>query len=158
LLRIVEETVRAVTPHVLGVDAFDDLPEADPQGSVDFLAGWLEKGIPEFGIISAAAFLALNLYSLFMKGRLFPRLDYPSQSRLLDRLFRAKGIIPYQLSYFLASPAVSAYYSRVDVQQVLGFDIPALKEESERRVVTRTGAPLPPRDTPPEIAREEGER
>lgn len=161
MLQIVEETVRAITPHVLGVDAVGELPGADLQASVDFLADWHEKGIPEFRVVSNLAFLTLNLYSLVRKGRLFPRLDYGSQAALLERLYRAKGALAYQFLYFLATPAVSAYYSRVDVQGLLGFDIQALKEESERRLVTRDGGPLPPRGAAPEAverSRREGER
>jgi hypothetical protein len=146
MLRIVEETVRAVTPHVLGVEAVEELPDADPQASVDFLRDWIEAGIPEFGALTTFAFLALNAYSLVREGRLFPSLGFDSQARLMKRLHRAKGALAYQFLYFLGSPAVSAYYSRVDVQVRLGFDIPALKEESERRIVTRSGGPLPPRD------------
>src|SRR5450756_2031313 len=70
MLQIVEETVRAITPHVLGVDAVGELPGADLQASVDFLADWHEKGIPEFRVVSNLAFLTLNLYSLVRKARL----------------------------------------------------------------------------------------
>ncbi|MBK5093986.1 MAG: hypothetical protein JJE48_10800 [Actinobacteria bacterium] len=158
MLRIVEETVRSITPHVLGVDAVEELPEADPQASVDFLSGWLEKGIPEFQIVTNTAFLALNLYSFIKKGRLFPQLDNSKQAELLERLYDAKGVLAHQFLYFLANPAVSSYYSRIDVQKMLGFDIDTLKEESERRLVTREGGPLPPRDTAAESPADEGER
>jgi len=91
MLQIVDETVRAITPHVLGVDAVGELPGPDLQASVDFLADWHQKGIPEFRVVSNLAFLTLNLYSLARKGRLFPRLDYSSQAALLERLYRARG-------------------------------------------------------------------
>lgn len=145
MLRIVEDTVRAITPHVLGVDAVKEMPEADPQASVDFLNDWLEKGISEYRIMTSVAFLALNAYSLLRKGRLFPGLDHDAQADLLERLYKAKGIIAYQFLYLLANPAVSSYYSRMDVQRLLGFDIAALKEESNKRLVTREGGPLPPK-------------
>jgi hypothetical protein len=148
MLRIVRETVMAVTPHVLGVEAVDGLPSADPRASVDFLEDWLDKGIPEFRVISTAAFLALSLYSIIKRGHTFPRLDHSRQAELLERLYRAKGMLAYQFLYFLATPAVNAYYSRVDVQKVLGFDIPALKQEAEMRLVTRDGGPLQPREAP----------
>jgi len=158
VLRIVEDTVRSITPHILGVGAVDELPEADPQASVDFMSGWLEKGIPEFLIVTNMAFLALNLYSLIKKGRLFPRLDQGAQAELLENIYEAKGMLAYQLLYFISNPAVSSYYSRIDVQKLLGFDIAALKEESERRLVTRDGGPLPPRDSAAESTPGEGER
>jgi hypothetical protein len=157
VLRIVEETVRSITPHVLGTDAVEEFPEADPQASVEFFSEWLGKGIPEFRIITNIAFLALNAYSLARKGRLFPRLDRGTQANLLERLYKAKGILANQFLYFLASPAVSSYYSRIDVQKLLGFDIDGLKEESERRLVTRDGGPLPPRDSAVESSSGEGE-
>ena len=146
MLRIVEETVEAITPHVLGCDYFEELPDPDPRASAEFLERWTDRGIPEFGAVSTLAFLALNAYSFLRTGRLFPRLDRDSQARLLERLYRAKGMLAYQFLYFLSTPAVNAYYSRIDVQLLLGFDIAALKEESERRLVTRDGGPLPPRD------------
>ena len=149
LLRIVEETVKAVTPHVLGIGAVEEFPDADPQASVDFLGDWHEKGIPEFRVVSTIAFLLLNLCSLVVKARLFPRLDYDSQAALFGRLCESKNRLADRFLYFLAMPAVSAYYARIDVQALLGFDIPALKEESERRLVTRDGGPLPPRDAAP---------
>ena len=158
MLRIVEDTVRSITPHILGVGAVDELPEADPQASVDFMSGWLEKGIPEFLIVTNMAFLALNLYSLIKKGRLFPRLDQGAQAELLENIYEAKGMLAYQLLYFISNPAVSSYYSRIDVQKLLGFDIAALKEESERRLVTREGGPLPPRDSAAESTSGESER
>ena len=158
MLRIVEDTVRSITPHILGVGAVEELPEADPQASVDFMNGWLEKGIPEFRILTNIAFLTLNLYSLIKKGRLFPRLDQGAQAELMENLYEAKGMLAYQLLYFISSPAMSSYYSRIDVQKLLGFDIAALKEESERRLVTRDGGPLPPRDSAAESSSGEGER
>ena len=158
MLRIVKDTVRSITPHVLGVDAVEEFPEADPQASVDFMNGWLEKGIPEFRIVTNIAFLGLNLYSFIRKGRLFPRLDNSKQAELLERLYNAKGGLAHQFLYFLANPAVSSYYSRIDVQRLLGFDIDSLKEESERRLVTREGGPLPPRDTAAESPAGEGEK
>ena len=158
MLRIVEETVKAITPHILGVDAVEEFPEADPQASVDFLSGWFEKGIPEFRILTNIAFLVLNLYSLFRKRRLFPQLDQSAQAELLKSLYKAKGILAYELVYLLSNPAVSYYYSRIDVQKILGFDIDGLKEESERRLVTRDGGPLPPRNSAAESSSSEGER
>jgi len=146
MLRIVEESIRAVTPHVLGVDAEMELPEADPQQSVDFMREWTDVGIPEFGAVTSLAFLLLNVYSLVRKRRMFHRLDREAQAELMHRLFRAKGVPMFALLYFIANPAVSAYYSRVDVQVALGFDIPALIEESRSRLVTRDGPPPPPRD------------
>jgi len=146
VLRIVEETVEAITPHVLGCDAFEELPDPDPRASVEFLNRWTDRGIPEFRAVATLAFLALNVYSFLRTGRLFPRLDPDSQAHLLVRLYRAKGMLAYQFLYFLSTPAVNAYYSRIDVQLLLGFDVAALKEESERRLVTRDGGPLPPRD------------
>jgi hypothetical protein len=158
VLRIVEDTVRSITPHILGVGAVEELPEADPQASVDFMNGWLEKGIPEFRILTNIAFLTLNLYSLIKKGRLFPRLDQGAQAELMENLYEAKGMLAYQLLYFISNPVVSSYYSRIDVQKLLGFDIAALKEESERRLVTREGGPLPPRDSAAESTSGESER
>jgi len=156
VLRIVEETVRSITPHVLGLDVVEELPDADPQASVDFLSEWLEQGISEFRILTNTAFLTLNLYSLIKKGRLFPQLDHSAQAELLERLYRAKGMLAYEFLYILSNPAVSSYYSRTDVQKLLGFDIAALKEESERRLVTRDSGPLPPRDTTTESSSGEG--
>jgi len=158
VLRIVEDTVRSITPHILGVGEVDELPDADPQASVDFMVEWLEKGIPEFLLVTDIAFLAINLYSLIKKGRLFPRLDQGAQAELLENLYEAKGMLSYQLLYFIATPVVSSYYSRIDVQKLLGFDIAALKEESERRLVTRDGGSLPPRDSATESTPGEGER
>jgi hypothetical protein len=141
MLRIIEDTLRAVTPHVLGVDAVDWLPECDPQESVDFLREWTQVGIPEFGHITTLALFFLNLYSLVSMHRLFPNLDFRSQDRLMQTLFALKGMLGFLFSYFLGTAAVSTYYSRVDVQVALGFDIPSLKEEAERRHVTRREEP-----------------
>jgi hypothetical protein len=152
LLRIVEETLRATTPHVLGVDAVAEMPEPDPQVSVDFLNDWVEKGIPEFRAVTNLMFLGLNLYALLRKGHLFPRLGARAQADLIQRLFKVRGPVGYVFFYLLATPVVSAYYSRVDVQKLLGFDIAALQEESELRQVSRTGD-LPPRDVIPDDSR-----
>jgi NAD-dependent DNA ligase len=152
VLGIVEETIRAITPHVLGLDAVEELPEADPQATVDYINDWFEKGIPEYRLLTNFAFLQLNLYSLIRKGRLFPRLDYQSQARLMESLAKAKGVLVNEFLYLIGIPAVNSYYSRVDVQKLLGFDIVALKEESELRSVTRNGGPLPPKDAPAEAS------
>ena len=158
MLRIVEDTVRSITPHILGVGAVEGLPTADPEDSVEFLSGWLEKGIPEFRILTNIAFLTLNLYSLVKKGRTFPRLDHGTQAEFLERLYEGKGTLAFLFLYFLSSPALGSYYSRIDVQRLLGFDIEGLKEESERRLVTREGGSLPPRDSAAESTSGEGER
>ena len=149
LLNIVMESAKAITPHILGVDAVDELPEADPRASVEVLEEWRESGIPEFHMITTLAVIVLNLYSLVRRGHLFPRLDFGSQAALLERLFDSKSRLVGRLLFFLATPVVTAYYSRVDVQVLLGFDIPALEEESERRRVTRNGGPLPEKNTAP---------
>ncbi len=147
MLRIVEESVKAVTPHLLGTGAVDWLPDADPQDSLDFLRDWSRSGIDEFTLVTTVAFLALNAYSLLKTGRLFPSLGFEDREHLMKGLFRLKGALGFLLGYFLGSPAINAYYSRVDVQVALGFDIPALKEEAERRQVTRGGEPLGPRES-----------
>lgn len=147
MLRIVEETVKAVTPHILGIEAVEGMPEPDPRASVDFMNEWLAKSIPEFGILNTIVFLALNLYSLVRKWHTFPRLEHGTQADLMEGLYKAKGIVPLEFLTLLASPAITSYYSRVDVQELLGFDVTALREEARQREVTRDGGPLPPRDT-----------
>jgi hypothetical protein len=156
VLRIVEETLKAVTPHILGVDPVDEFPSADPQASVDFLNDWFEMGIPEFRTATISCFLALNLYSLLRKGHLFPQLDSSVQAELLESLYGARGLPAYAFFYLLETPVLSAYYSRADVQRRLGFDVVALKEESEQRQVTRSGE-LPPKDGADDKSSAEGE-
>lgn len=148
MLRIVEDTLRAITPHVISAEAVEDLPEADPQASVDFLNEWFEMGIPEFKSVATIMFLCLNLYALLRKGHLYPRLDADAQAYVMRSLFKVGGLVGYAFFYLLATPVVSAYYARTDVQKVLGFDIEALKEESEKRQVSRTGE-LPPKEAAP---------
>ena len=148
MLRIVEDTLRAITPHVIGAEAVEDLPEADPQASVDFLKEWVEMGMREFGSVATLMFLCLNLYALLRKGHLYPRLDADAQADVMQSLFKVRGLVGYAFFYLLATPVVSAYYSRADVQKVLGFDIEALKEESDKRQVSRTGE-LPPKEATP---------
>jgi hypothetical protein len=155
LLRLVEETLRAITPHVISAEAVEDLPEADPQSSVDFLNEWVEMGIPEFRSVATLMFLCLNLYALLRKGHLYPRLDENAQAEVMQSLFKVGGLVGYVFFYLLATPVVSAYYSRADVQKVLGFDIEALKEESEKRQVSRTGD-LPAKEDAPGVSPPEG--
>lgn len=139
MLRVVEKSVRAITPHVLGTGAIEGFPEAVPRDSTDLLDDWFESSIPEFQALTTLAFLALNLYCLIWKGRTFPRLDHVAQAGITDRVFGMKSVIAFPFVYLLSTPAVTAYYSREDVQAVLGFDIGALKEEAAKRVVTRRG-------------------
>lgn len=146
MLRIVEETVKAVTPLMLGVETVEGMPAPDPGDTIAFLNDWLEKSIPEFGTLNTVVYLALNLYSLVRKGHTFPRLEYGKQADLMEELYKAKGVIALEFMMLLATPAVTSYYSRVDVQELLGFDITALREEAKQREVTRDGGPLPPRD------------
>jgi len=145
MLRIVEETVRSVTPHVLGVEGIEGMPQPDPEEAVAFLDEWLDRSIPEYGILNTVVFVALNLYSLVRKGRTFPRLDYGAQARLMEGLFKAKGVVAQEFQLLLATPSVTSYYCRVDVQEALGFDITGLREEAKQREVTRDGGPLPPK-------------
>lgn len=145
MLRVVEKSVLAITPHVVGSSFVAEFPEPDPQESLDFLHQSVEAGMPEFSVLTSIAFLALNLFSLVTRRRLFPALSFGDQAAVVNRLFRSGGLVSYPLVYFLSFPAVSAYYSRVDVNVLLGFDIPALKEESEKRSVARNGPPLPER-------------
>ncbi len=146
MLGIVEETIKAATPHVLGLDAVDELPEADPQASVEFTALFCEIGIPEFRWATIVSFLLLNLYSLIKKGHTFPSLDYSTQSELMERIFAQTNRVAIIFSSLISLPIVNAYYSRLDIKKLLGFDIVAMKEESELRRVTRDGGPLPPKD------------
>jgi hypothetical protein len=155
LLRLVEETLRAITPHVISAEAVEDLPEADPQSSVDFLNEWVEMGIPEFRSVATLMFFCLNLYALLRKGHLYPRLNDEAQAAVMESLFSVGGLVGYVFFYLLATPVVSAYYSRADVQKVLGFDIEALKEESEKRLVSRNGD-LPPKEAAPGASPTEG--
>jgi hypothetical protein len=157
LLRIVEETLKAITPYIISADSVEELPEAEPQASVDFLNEWVEMGIPEFRSVATLMFLGLNLYSLLRKGHLFPRLDGGARADLIQSIFKAKGLVGYVLFYLLATPVVSAYYSRADVQKLLGFDIVELKEEAEKRQVSRT-AELPPKGATPDESAGEGAR
>lgn len=147
MLRIVEESLKAVTPHLLGAGAVDWLPDPDPQESVDFLADWLESGISEFRVLTTLAFLTLNLCSLATERHLFPNLGPEARERLIERLFKRRGLLSFLFAYLLGSPAISAYYSRVDVQVKLGFDIPALREEAKLRGVTRGEEALPDKET-----------
>jgi len=155
VLRIIEDTVRAMTPHVLGTNTFPDLPVPDPEASVELLRDWLEKGIPEFGTVTTAALLALNLYSLVNNGRTLPDCNFRAQASLLERLFKRKGSLTYGFFYIVSMPIVGAYYARDDVQKTLGFDVVALKEEAERRVVSRT-ASLPKNEPGEELTESAG--
>jgi hypothetical protein len=146
MLRIVEETVRSVTPHVLGIEGVEGMPPSDPEDAVSFLGEWLDRSIPEYGTLNTAVFLLLNLYSLVRKGRTFPRLDTEAQARLMEGIFKTRGLIALEFQLLLSTPAVSSYYARVDVQEALGFDITALREEAKEREVTRDGGPLPPKE------------
>jgi hypothetical protein len=145
MLRIVEETVRAVTPHILGVEGAEGMPEPDPENAVAFLEEWLQKSIPEYGLLNNAVFLAFNLYSLVRKGHTFPRLEHTAQADLMESLYRMKGLVPYEFLLLLSTPSVTSYYTRIDVQELLGFDITGLREEAKMREVTREGGPLPPK-------------
>jgi hypothetical protein len=144
-----------MTIHVLGTNTFPDLPVPDPEASVELLREWLEKGIPEFGAVTTAALLALNLYSLANNGRTLPDCNFRAQASLLERLFKRKGSIMYGFFYIVSMPIVGAYYARDDVQKTLGFDVVALKEEAERRVVSRT-ASLPKKEPGEELAESAG--
>ncbi len=143
--RLVEETVRSITPHVIPVEADEDWPAADPEESVRFLDDWTARGIPEFSALTAVVFYAFNLYALLATGRTFPRLGFEEQARLMDRLYRMKGPLAFLFLYFLTGPTKNAYFSRVDVQVLLGFDVPSLLEEARLRRVSRSGAALPER-------------
>jgi hypothetical protein len=145
MLRIVEETARAVTPHILGVEGVEGMPAPDPEATVAFLDEWLQKSIPEYGLLNNAVFLVFNLYSLVRKGHTFPRLKQGAQADLMEGLYKMKGLIPYEFLLLLSTPAVTSYYTRIDVQELLGFDIIALREEAKNREVTRDGGPLPPK-------------
>lgn len=144
--RIVKETLRAVTPHVIPAEPGDGWPEADPAEAVEFLDEWFEKGIPEFSTLTTAAFCLLNVCSLVFAGRTFPRLGFDRQAVLMRRLYRLKGPLAFLFLYFLTAPVVNSYFSRVDVQVKLGFDIPSLLEESRLRRVTRGNTALPGKD------------
>jgi hypothetical protein len=147
MLRIIEETVRAVTPHVLGVEGVEGMPEPNPEDAVAFLDEWLQKSVPEYGLLNNAVFLAFNLYSLVRKGHTFPRLEAKVQADLMESLYRMKGLIPFEFLLLLSTPSVTSYYTRIDVQELLGFDITGLREEARKREVTRDGGPLPPKET-----------
>jgi hypothetical protein len=105
--------------------------------------------------VATLMFLCLNLYALLRKGHLYPRLDENAQAEVMQSLFKVGGLVGYVFFYLLATPVVSAYYSRADVQKVLGFDIEALKEESEKRQVSRTGD-LPAKEDAPGVSPPEG--
>ncbi|MBM3958143.1 MAG: hypothetical protein FJ313_08850 [Gemmatimonadetes bacterium] len=152
MLRIVKETVAAVTPHVLGTGALEGLPEADPAASVEVLGRWGERGIPEFQALTALAVLALNLYALVKRGRLFHRLGFESRAALVERLCTSGSRFAGRLLFFIATPVVTAYFSRVDVQVALGFDIPSLREEAVLRRVTRNGDLQPQGESPGECS------
>jgi hypothetical protein len=146
----IEQTLRSLTPHVIGVDPTLGLPQPNPADSVAFMYEWFEKGIPEYRLLTSAALFLLNLYSLLGTGRGFSRLGYRKQAELLEPLLKSRGLIPFLALFALSSPAVNAYYSRTDVQKALGFDVEALKAEANLRAVTRSSEPLPSRDTIPE--------
>jgi len=145
MLRIVEETIEAATPHFLGVDALGGLPEPDPGRSVEYLRIVCEKGIADISLVMSLMFVLLNLYTLLLKRHTFPHLDYDTQSDLMERLFDVNIGVLKGLFQIMSTPIVMAYYCRADVQKALGFDIVALKEESNLRRVTREGGPLPPK-------------
>jgi hypothetical protein len=147
MLRIVSETVRAVTPHILGVEGVEGMPAPDTEDAVTFLDDWLQKSIPEYGLLNNAVFLAFNLYSLIRKAHTFPRLNQRAQADLMESLYRMKGLIPSEFLLLLSTPSITSYYTRIDVQELLGFDITALREEARKREVTRDGGPLPPKET-----------
>lgn len=153
--RIVDETIEALTPHVLGVDELEGFPPAKPADTLDFTRSLREKIFPELRLFGTLLYLVFNLYSMLVKGHTFPRLGYQEQSELVEPVLSSRNKIIAIVVRLLSYPYFSAYYSRPDVQKMLGFDIVALKEESKLRSVSREGGPLPPKT--PE-AGPEGER
>jgi len=145
MLKIIEKSIEAVTPHVLGLEAVGNFPEADCRDSIAFQEELFETGVLEFRAATMFAFLALNLFSLLKKGRTFPRLEASAQSEIIERVFSSGSKKILGVAQLLSLAAATAYYSREDVQKLLGFDVAALKEETELRHVSRYGKPLPPK-------------
>lgn len=137
LQRLVDETVKELTPYILGIEGREGLPRPDPDDTLEFTRTLRSRIFPEIHILGKSVYLLFNLYALFRTGRLFPYLDRDGQSALLEGLFNSGNRLVLSLLNLLTFPFFAAYYSRPDVQKLLGFDIVALKEESRLREVSR---------------------
>lgn len=114
-----------------------DLPAADSEETADFCREFIYSGTPAFRILYFAMILLLQALCRLRTGRSIYSLRPPETEEFLESLYSSRMILLNAVPTLLSMPFNMAYYGRDDVQEALGFEVRALREEALRREVAR---------------------
>lgn len=114
-----------------------DLPAADSGEIADFCKEFIYSGTPAFRMLYFAMILLLQALCRLRTGRSIYSLRPPEAEEFLESLYSSRLILLNAVPTLLSMPFNMAYYGRDDVQEALGFEVRALREEALQREVVR---------------------
>ncbi len=131
ILRRIERLVPVllVTSH--------DLPAADPDEVAAFCREFISSGTPAFRLLYLAMTLFLEALCRLRFRRSLYSLRPAEAEEFLESLYSSRSLLLNAAPTLLSTPLYLAYYGRDDVQEALGFEVRALREEALRREVVR---------------------
>lgn len=135
MLQIVRKTLKELIPTLIARE--DGLPGEVLEELVEQIDDYLGAGGVEFRAMYYLALVALVILPLLKKGKTILSLDPLEREEFLNGLYRSPHTPMRGLPTIINAPLQMIYYNREEESRRLGFDARALKEEAEKRMVTR---------------------
>ncbi|RJP34354.1 MAG: hypothetical protein C4536_02940 [Actinobacteria bacterium] len=129
------ERLRRLAP--IFIEPVEDLPPADPEQVVEFSREFLRAGTPAFRVIFYAMIFVLQAICLLVRGKSVYSLPPEEADEFIQSLYNHRFTALSTIPTILGTPMYMAHYNRDDIQEPLGFDIAAMREEAAAREVQR---------------------
>jgi len=114
-----------------------ELPAPDPDEVADFCREFIYHGTPAFRAVYFAMILLLQALCRLRCRRSIYALRPPEAEEFLESLYSSRVLLLSSVPTLLSMPLHLAYYGRDEVQEALGFEVGALREEALKREVAR---------------------
>ncbi len=135
MLNMARNALSKIIPAMVGYE--EELSPQEMEEVIGEIDLFLSAGAPEFKFLYYGVLGITDLLPLVVKGKTLHSLDREEIARFLNRLYASRSALLRGLAILLGAPIQLSYYNREEESRRLGFDRRELKQEAEKRVVTR---------------------
>ncbi len=135
MLNMARNALMKIVPAMVGCE--EELSPQELEEIIGEIELFLSAGAPEFRFIYYGVLVLADLLPLAVKGKTLHSLEKEEMADFLNRLYASRSALLRGLAILLGAPIQISFYNREEESRRLGFDRRELKEEAEKRVVTR---------------------
>lgn len=127
--------LRLLTP--VFITEVEGMPHADPEDVAAFGWSFIQAGTPAFRAAFMAMVLVLEGLCLITRRKSLYSLEREERDEFVQSLYSSRFSLLSAIPTLVGTPIYMGHYGREDLQERLGFDVRALREEAAMRGVER---------------------